>query len=544
MDWFYVGFRIAYLALGVLLIAVVWQRPRPGALVAVVLAINGFAWWAYVSPLERVYALMEGGDRISNLGAAAIVAAGNSPWERVQVGEVALEPFWTVAIASLALFRPENVMTVYYYLPVLALVAVALGLYRGARLGSASDIRWELAVIVFAVLGLASIAMTSRSPIPPHWIGNFLLKPNHVSAYGLAAVVFGLRAARRPAWQLGLAMGLLAWVFLMTWAFVAAALLLAEAFTPKDERRPAALVGALAASGVIASPLLVAIAIHYSPSSAAAGATQLWRQADMGTLVGYPDMILGDLGPGLPLAIAGVWTAWSRRSALDRLLLGLIVSATAIWVAVSIGSQFGAAPEPDEVFYHVRFALAFAMGVGLARAARWIERAASWREGRGYLAVVCCCLPFTLPAYWNPPTMDRYYDHHTKPIPKKVLQYAEWIREQTPPAAIFAATPSAAYWIPALAGRRVLTSGSSRPLPDYGSRQELLQILMTARSRAEARAAAARYGVTHLAVDWSFRDETDPNYFPSRKQVLEPVFYNSRVRIFEVPASSTSARER
>ena len=108
MDWFYVGFRIAYLALGVLLIAVVWQRPRPGALVAVVLAINGFAWWAYVSPLERVYALMEGGDRIFNLGAAAIVAAGNSPWERVQVGEVALEPFWTVAIASLALFRPRE----------------------------------------------------------------------------------------------------------------------------------------------------------------------------------------------------------------------------------------------------------------------------------------------------------------------------------------------------------------------------------------------------------------------------------------------------
>ena len=67
---------------------------------------------------------------------------------------------------------------------------------------------------------------------------------------------------------------------------------------------------------------------------------------------------------------------------------------------------------------------------------------------------------------------------------------------------------------------------------------------MTAKSRPEARAAAARYGVTHVAVDWSFRDETDPNYFPSRRGVLEPVFYNSRVRIFEVPAATTDARER
>ena len=289
---------------------------------AVVLTINMFAWWAYVSPLPRVYALMEGGDRIFNLGAAAIVAAGNSPWERVQVGEVALEPFWTVAIAALALFRPENVMTVYYYLPIMALVAVALGLYCGARSGGPSDARWELAVTVFAVLGLSSIAMTSRSPIPPYWLGNFLLKPNHVAAYGLVGVVLGLRAARRPVWQVGLAMGLLAWVFLMTWAFVAAGLLLAEAFTPKDERRLRALVAALAVSGVIASPILVVIAFNYSPVSDAAGATQLWRQAEMGKLLGYPDLILGDLGPGLPLAVAGTWAAWSRRSAMDRLLLG------------------------------------------------------------------------------------------------------------------------------------------------------------------------------------------------------------------------------
>jgi hypothetical protein len=174
--------------------------------------------------------------------------------------------------------------------------------------------------------------------------------------------------------------------------------------------------------------------------------------------------------------------------------------------------------------------LAVAMGVALASAARWLEKTSRLVGGRAHLVVFSCCIPFTFPAYWDPPTMDRYFPYHLTEVPRHVAQYAEWIRSNTRPDAVFAATPSASFWIPALAGRRVLQLGNVRPPVDHVTRKKVMSVLMVSQDAAATRAAAGTYGVTHIAVDWG-PGETS---FVDRRHVARKVFVNAKVRIFEL----------
>src|SRR6185436_16646937 len=81
----YAVFRLAYVAVGLLGCGALWRRPRPALAAALVVALNVAAWAAYVTPLKRPYAFGEPSDRSILIGNAASVAAGNSPFEHVQV---------------------------------------------------------------------------------------------------------------------------------------------------------------------------------------------------------------------------------------------------------------------------------------------------------------------------------------------------------------------------------------------------------------------------------------------------------------------------
>ena len=56
------------------------------------------------------------------------------------------------------------------------------------------------------------------------WAGNFLMKPNHVAAWGLVGVVVGMFARGAQPWLIGLVLGATAWVFLLDWAYLLAGL--------------------------------------------------------------------------------------------------------------------------------------------------------------------------------------------------------------------------------------------------------------------------------------------------------------------------------
>jgi hypothetical protein len=384
-------------------LAALWRRPRPNVAAGLLVLVHLAAWASYVAPLGRLYALGEHLDRSFNVGMAACAAAGNSPFQHVQVGHSSAEPFWNALVAAMALFRPEKVLAVYYWLSPLSMVIVSLGLYVGLRQAEGQD-AWERVLIVSSVLGLSSLSAGQQSPVPPFWTGNFLLKPNHASAFAVVGVVLGMAGRRLAPWKIGLTLGLLSWVFVLTWAYVLPGLLVWWLLSPPGhgpvhDRRllPAAsrwrsAATALVVSALVAAPYAVFLIRDYGPRTKTDSATQMWRDP-LAQALAQPHWATLDLGLLAVLAAIGIWV-WRRRgSALDRVLLCLLAAVAGEWVAYEIGAPFGIAPEPDEFHYFMRFALALAAGAALAGAGRLLEAARSLTTGQGHLIVLMSCLP-------------------------------------------------------------------------------------------------------------------------------------------------------
>jgi hypothetical protein len=154
------------------------------------------------------------------------------------------------------------------------------------------------------------------------------------------------------------------------------------------------------------------------------------------------------------------------------------------------------------------------------------------------------CLPVTFPLYWDPPTMDRYHRVNMTPIGPKVVAYAEWIRFNTSPRAVFVGGKTSSTWIPALAGRQVLLAEAGKLLPpDFHERKEAEKVMLTERDPDRVRATAARFGVTHVAIDQPLLDEYGVASFGDL--ALSPAYrtrmVNSAVKLLEILAAPSAA---
>jgi hypothetical protein len=528
-------FRIAWVVAGLLGIAVLWRRPRPGAAFAVVVLLNLATWLAYVAPLGRLYSLEEHLDRAFNVGMAACAAAGASPLEHLQVRHGSLEPFWNELVALLALFDPDRVRGVYQCLAPLSILAVAAGLFYALRQRKDEAEAWELALVVFTATLLTSYTFL-WSPIPPLWSGNFLLKPNHTMGWALIAVATGLYARRAPAWKIGLVLGLLAWVFLLSWVYVGFAFFLLTLGRARDKAAWRDLVVAGAISTVLALPYIAHLWKDHSPLAHGETHQQMWRD-HLGLALTEPFRVTFDLGIVFAAAVVGVVVLRRRGTTMDQALLGLLASAGVLWVAFWVGARtFGFAPEPDEHHYFLRLTMGLVAGAAFAEGARRLAARTALPLGRAHLAVMAVLLPFAFPAHWDPPSMDRYYRWSYPPIRARILKYAEWVRENTPRRAVFLAGRSASIWIPVLAGRQVLLTADSRPPVDYDARKKVEHVLLTWDDEAAVRGAARQYGITHVAVDesWMTHYGEDRIAALAKRPFYEVVYSSPVVKILKL----------
>jgi hypothetical protein len=537
-------FRMTYVVFGLLAAFLLWRRPNPIAALALVIAGNVAAWAVYTFPLGRLYALNEFSDVSFNVGSAACAAATGNPFDHTQTGFAHLEPFWSGLLALLALGQPERVLPMYAWLSPFAIAFVSLGLYFGLRGGDDDDDRWERVLIVLAVMGLSSWSQNQRPPIPPLWAGNFLLKPNHVAAWGLAGIALGLLARRVRPWIIGVVLGVMAWVFILDWAFLCAGLVLGT-WLRRDATRADGVVLAktLGLSLLIALPYIRHLTRDHNPFAEGGTPKQIWLD-HLGQHIRSPQWATIDLGLLLVLGIAGVFLAWRRRTSRDALLLGTMGALWAAWLAYQATAVFGLTPEADEHHYFLRFGVALLAGVALAAAARRLETLASWRTGQGAALALAACWPLTFPAYWDPPGMDRYFAYNLDPIPLRVHEYTRWVRENTPPGAVFVAGRHAGTWIPILAGRRILIASDARPPANYIDRKEAEVAILMSRDPKTIAETARRYGVTHLAIDEAMTAEYGEETLKGlgKLPVFEPVYWNKLVRILAIKPEA--ARER
>jgi hypothetical protein len=530
----YVAFRFGYVVVGVLGLLWLWRRPRPTAAFWLLVALNLATWAACVAPLGRLYGLSEHLDRGFWLGMTATAAAGHSPFEHTQVGFANLEPLWSALTAALALYRPENAGAVWFWLSPASIVLVAAGLYFGMRGGDTEDDAWERLLVVFAVLGLSSFSLSQRTPVPPLWPANFLLKPNHAAGLAMVGVVLGLRARARSPLVVGLALGALAWVFFLHWVYVLAGLA-AGLLLWRERAGARAWAVASGVSLLLAAPYVRHLTRDHNPLAEGGTPRQLWMDV-AGLHLAVPHWSTLDLGLLLLLGAAGALVLRRRGLPRDRDVLGLLAAIWLLWLGYEIAAPFGVSPEPEEVHYFLRFAMALAAGAALHAAARALERLAPLRPGQAPLALMALLLPLTFPASWDPPLMDRYFRWCRPPLRPKVVAYAEWVRENTPKDAVFVAGNEACIWIPGLAGRRVLLTGASRPPRDYEARKQAERTLLLSREPERIREAARRFGVDYLAIDREMLLEYGEESLDGlgRLPVYEMQYLSSAVRIFKI----------
>ena len=506
--------RLAYPLLALTALLIVCWRKRAGWLLAGVLAANAFAWAVTNYPLQRLYALGVGKDRVSNLAFCQVAAAGNSPLDTMQVGQTHFSPHgrphhipWAALVAALSGWDPGRALALYAWLPLLMLWGFALALYFGLRAppGTPGWSGWERAFVAGGATLLCASPLDFTSTYSPAWSMVFLLKPNH--ALGFVVFPLVLRAcARSRGWKgrlvAALLLHLLGWVFALHVVYVACGLIVYAALSfwagPREQRRRDLLdaLVPLALNALITAPVLVKLVLD-----------RLARPVDvhaaLPTTAAHLLEPTARAGAVFLLGAWGAWVAFRRGDRLGRLLAAQFAGALLLWLVYAGLSPLGLVEQPDEIYYWIRVLTGALAGVGLwdlgRRAAR--ELPALAREpARQAAALGLVILPWTLPYWWDPSRMDRYFEGSRPPLPALLDGAGQFLRQQTPRRAVIAAQSEFAWWMAALAGKRSLLPEGLYPGPEYATRVVAMTLLVTSEDPTAVRATAASYGVTYLMV--------------------------------------------
>jgi hypothetical protein len=520
--------HVAYVLGALVSLWFVFRSRRPTVIVGVVALANAAAWFITTWPLQRLYALGVGRDRLLNLAMSQVVATGHSPLETWQVGQSHLAASgrphnvpWVALTALASGFDPDRMLALYVWLPLVAVLLCVAGVYWGLGVrGPTSWSPWERAL----ASGFATLLLSG--PLDHAWrFGNpwalmFMLKPNH--AIGLAASPIVLRAFARANTTRGrlLAAGalhLLAWLFALHMALVAAGLLAAVALGGWSRTQGWRDDGRAVAVGVGANALVVSPYVLL-----------LWRRGTLAGLSSVPSggapaalLLWGVFGTGLlwGAAIWGLAVAWRRGDRLGRLLVGQVVAAILVAGGRSLmwaldlqvtGALAEVFQQTDELFIWLRFVIALAAAVGswdlASRAAK------AWRPGMSdasrAAAVLLVCLPWSLPYWWDPPRMDRYFALSREPLPRHLVKLGRFLRSETPPDAVLAGDAYLARWAAALAGRRSVSSMGLPQPADLERRGNVIRALL-AGGPAKGVADAAHYGVSHLLLTQELLENYD-----------------------------------
>lgn len=197
--------------------------------------------------------------------------------------------------------------------------------------------------------------------------------------------------------------------------------------------------------------------------------------------IGAYGLARGAVGPARALVAAGAGTV--------LLAAAVPTSGLDVWTGHAL--------------YRLGLFLAAAGPIGAlcGRLGEWLRPGRWWQdvpaERLGLAAVLAAGVPGAFVTWWDPLVMDPVVDESRPALPAPLTAATEWIRRETPPEAVFVASPGQAPAVAALGGRRVLRAPTLAAPPDDGERWHLEQRLLEGHA---PRRALIRYGISHLFV--------------------------------------------
>jgi hypothetical protein len=465
-----------------------------GVLLAITWAFSVTHW-----PMRSVYGLLTSNDRVGNLALVQVVAAGNSPLRTAQAGQLHFEPLWGLLVAAVSGFDPERVLALYPFFPLLMCLGFALSLYACLR-GEGWSPSERVLIAAFATL-LSSAPFEYAGTYRVPWAMTFLLKPNHSLGLVLLPPLL-LAFSRMRGWRgriaVGLLLHLLGWVFVIHMAFAAAGFVLFATWSLLERRGEARrdVTDAAVVIGVnvlVVSPYLAMLFIGYPFLYASPRAMIPPFSAHL---------LEGTLKQGAIFWL-GAWGALlaARRDRLGRVFAAQLLAGYAVWACVPLLSLLQIARERDEIYYWIRFLTAAAAGIGAydlaGRAAERLRPPLAAPSTR-CAAALLVALPWSLPYWWSPLTMDSYVPGSLEPVPERLRAPTDFIRRETPKDAVFAGDREYARYVAALGARRSTLVENLHPPKQTMERVLLEEALLFGLPDAAARAASE--GVSHFVV--------------------------------------------
>ena len=480
-------------------------------------------WFVATFPLQQSYGLAAISDRMRNLWWCATVAAGQPIWESGVLDRMSLEPFWSLFVSLLSLRNPARVMTVYPFLPALAIVLVGCGLTVSALKILPDDAfegqfpadRWRLALwCSFFVLLASTGPVDYLNPYRGFW-KTFMLKPNHALAFAVVPVSVAM-LSRAMSWRRSIAvavlLGLLGWAFIVYWALTCWGIVLYTAWTfagaPPKRSEAVRIVGALAGGLLIVLPYVYFL-IHQFPETVnfAPGVSaddplrSVWGESPPRAQSLF-FLSTFDLGANFYMALYGFWTSLFRGSRFDRLCVSLVAGAYSAWAVGGLLLLTGRGRQSDEIYYFLVFVVSIQAGVGtyrfLERASGVIAKLAQPRLAlfaqprKLTAAALGLWLPLTLGWWWNPLIMDAHFRRGLAPPPRVVTVIGDWIIENTNETDVFLAGAEPALWIPALSGRRIVFEHDLEQVQNAMDRRVLTHVALAPLAAGNEPERAAR----------------------------------------------------
>lgn len=536
-----------------LITALVIARTRDAARIGrailwLALAGHAISWFATTYPLPNLYAANGSMDRENHLGWANVVALGFSPLYTFQVNHIHFEPVWPLITAVLAGYDVDRVALVMHWASLFAGLGLILSVrFAWAQLASKGEGHHIEAA--FAAAGAVLLLATPGDfwgPFRNPWALTLLLKPNH--ALGLILVPFAAVAlARASGWKsrlfAGFVLQLVGWMFVIHMAllvlgfatFVCLSWITKRAERVKDFIDVTVAVGANLA---IVSPYLVMLLVGYPIVH------------ERGFLSGPPDRALeGTFRIGLLLGLSafGAWGTYLKGGRLGRILSAQWLTAQIIWQAYPLLSLFGMAREQDEVLYWCRFWTGMFAGAGIFRVVsltlqRFKHGGASVVPSLGAAGALSLVLllPSLLPAWWDPSTMDRYFQTARQPIPDWIAEPTRFIRTSTPQDAVFLGDRKYARWIAAYGARRVLFSNSLNTPTNPQQRMDVEGGILYGVSKPHLLEGMEKYELQYVLVTGTSMEQAPTVTIeellrrPYLQVVYDRTFAEDRVAIFKI----------
>jgi hypothetical protein len=193
--------------------------------------------------------------------------------------------------------------------------------------------------------------------------------------------------------------------------------------------------------------------------------------------------------------------AWGWRCGTEPSARALILGGALLLVAAAF--LLGVDPWGAQAFYRLGLLLAAAGPVTVLAGrlgdalSRLRARPLAAPADLGAAALVLAGASISFLVWWTPTRLDPVMEASQPPVAERLTAAMDWIRANTPPTAVFLASPDYAPSVAVLGGRRVLRAPTLGPATDEVRRERMEDKVLAGRDPSRL---ADLYGLTHVFI--------------------------------------------